>query len=225
MYPVRLLVGSVVVYLTVATIHACGPSVAVSASAAPNGASGIGGVGASTGTASGSDGAGGSSGNVLDPIGDAHANESGSRLKARWYKGIDGSKEWLGWYDNRRGEDCLYAIASDGVTRCLPEKHVYLASAYADENCVVPLANVGSGCQVGSDLAKYAIETNPPICPDQTATYSYLTITGKFNGDEYYNKSLSGKCSKTPVPPGFTYATVGSEVPPSEFVEASIVVE
>src|SRR5258708_29782926 len=51
----------------------------------------------------------------------ADVNAGGTRLKANYYAGSDGSQQFLStFHDAQRNEDCAFAIAADGTTRCLP---------------------------------------------------------------------------------------------------------
>src|SRR5687768_11906869 len=45
----------------------------------------------------------------------------GSRLKARWMEGPDGSRTLWGWYDTTLKAPCRFSRAIDGEQRCLPE--------------------------------------------------------------------------------------------------------
>ncbi|MGH7269839.1 MAG: hypothetical protein ACREJ3_05355 [Polyangiaceae bacterium] len=51
----------------------------------------------------------------------ADINAGGSRLKANYYAGSDGSQQFLStFHDAMRNEDCAFSTASDGTIRCLP---------------------------------------------------------------------------------------------------------
>lgn len=49
---------------------------------------------------------------VVNPVADASAdpNTSGSRLKAEYLVGADGSKQFLQWWDSGRSEVCDYLV-------------------------------------------------------------------------------------------------------------------
>lgn len=72
--------------------------------------------------------------------------QSGSRLKARMLVTADGAKSFNGWRDTKRGENCFFADATDGKTRCLPD---CLAASveemyYPTDSCTgAPLAVAG----------------------------------------------------------------------------------
>jgi hypothetical protein len=69
---------------------------------------------------------------LRDPVAQARAdpNQSGSRLKAKYYLGADGSKMFAGLYDSVLNFDCafdelyfgdfIFGPAPDGTIRCLP---------------------------------------------------------------------------------------------------------
>jgi hypothetical protein len=132
----RMLTGSIVVY---AIMAAC---------SAANMSRGFGGDDGGAGSSASSGGTGASSGGGLadaltDPVSSANADpyQSGTRLKANYLAGSDGSKQWAGWHDAQRNEDCGFVTAADGTTRCMPTDST-VASYYADPNCAQPLALV-----------------------------------------------------------------------------------
>jgi hypothetical protein len=84
---------------------------------------------------------------LRDPVGEAAADpyQSGSRLKAKYYPGADGSKQFIGWHDSMLNIDCSFDTASDGMTRCLPQA-TGAGAVFADAACTQPLAEVTKGC-------------------------------------------------------------------------------
>src|SRR5262245_6603817 len=97
----KFLVGSIAVYLAVAACNVVVPVI--------NGLDG---------GDENSDGAGISSDAIGMP--DARADESGSRIKARYYAGEDGSRAAAGLWDSQLQVTCFYVTANDGTLRCLP---------------------------------------------------------------------------------------------------------
>jgi hypothetical protein len=67
----------------------------------------------------------------------------GTRLKALTYVLDDGTKVWRGWWDSQRNEECSFAFACDGKSRCLPA--VDAADAFSDAQCTSPLEIVFPG--------------------------------------------------------------------------------
>jgi len=128
-----------IVYVVMA---ACGGS-----KGAPGFASKDGGGSIGDGSSSGSGPGGDNDSDLVDaltnPVPDANAEPttSGSRLKARYYVGEDGSRQFVGWYDSQRKEECSFLSAGDGETRCLPAG-AYPIGVYSDANCTTPIVYV-----------------------------------------------------------------------------------
>lgn len=99
----------------------------------------------STATSSGQGGAGGGS-----PAGGAGgmsagaAYESGSRLRARWLNGADGSRAFAGWHDSQRDVDCQPMTAWDEKKRCLPSTFS-AANIFEDAACTYHVAVFAKG--------------------------------------------------------------------------------
>src|SRR5262249_36764419 len=43
---------------------------------------------------------------------------SGSRLRAKYLTTADGARQFVGWYDSQRKEDCSFDVAEDGQMHC-----------------------------------------------------------------------------------------------------------
>jgi hypothetical protein len=146
---IHFLGGSVTVYALMAACSAGskgkpGDHAVSTAGAANHGiAMASGGVDASGDPTAGSSavatsGMGGIIGEMMDPVPDAEA-ESGSRLKAKYYVGADGSKQFAFiWRDTERNEDCSFQRAEDGSLRCLPPAGA-APSYFADAACTQPV--------------------------------------------------------------------------------------
>lgn len=222
----QVFLSGVVVYLSVATIHACGGSVPsptfASSSSAMGGAGGSGGSGGAGGAkASASSGAGGS---MTNPVGDALA-DSGSRLKAQWIAGDDGSKFFNGIYDSKRNEDCQFLPMIDGKSHCVPAYSSlylfdppYAVPEYIDANCMIRVAS----------SAKYACKKSPayvhltpdPSCP----TYDFLIVAPMLTPAIVYKKT-NNTCVASPPEANADYYSIGAHVDPSEFVVSTIVTD
>lgn len=62
---------------------------------------------------------------------------SGTRLRARFYTGADGAREFIGWHDTKLDVDCNIGPAENVTTlRCLPK--LAAPSYFADAACLVP---------------------------------------------------------------------------------------
>jgi hypothetical protein len=154
---------------------------------------------------------------ATDPIPAAKA-ESGSRLKARSYVGSDGSKQFAGWYDTARKEDCDFAKAADGKARCLPPGAGVLPTVFGDSGCTKPLAYVFKGC---SDVPKYGRSLSPTTC---YAAATISKIAGAHSGATFTGTPAS--CTDAAgVAASYDLYDLGPEVSPSDFVEASVKVD
>jgi hypothetical protein len=76
-------------------------------------------------------GAGGEDGGGIETL-------SGTRIKVSRLAADDGSTGPIGWYDSELHVACLWAKASDGTLRCLPE--ATRSTFFADNACSQPLA-------------------------------------------------------------------------------------
>ena len=176
-------------------------------SASSSGAGGSGGD-ASTSSASGT-GAGG--GTV-----EAQGWVSGGRLRARLYVGADGSKQFIGFYDSQRQENCYPRAAGDGKTRCMPEA---LAAAYfADAGCIQQVGITAKGCAP----PEYGSTGETSSCGTPVATIHALGP--KSNPAQVYNQAGGAGCLPFDASPYDVYA-VGASVPHADFVEVTEEVE
>lgn len=224
----KILGGAIIVYVVMA---ACGSAGSGSGPFGDGDASVLGdSSGGKLGDASNgiSDSAGGVFDALIDaitnPVPDAKAdvNQSGTRLKAKYYAGSDGSKVFIGMYDSQRNEDCSFTLAGDGVLRCLPTTGTASVSAYySDSACSVPLALINKGC-----TSKYIVrgESSTGAC-----VYTYKTHLHQY-GAPYTAPTAyvgsSGSCSAAVISNTmFDFFSVGPEIPPSSFVDASIQTE
>jgi hypothetical protein len=222
----RLLAGSIAVYLIMAACSGSGPR-----AGAPHDA----------GSASGSDAtAYGDDEGVLDaltdPVTEARADpyQSGTRLKASYWAGTDGSKQFTGWHDSQRNEDCSFTTAADGSTRCTPNA-AFSSTYFADANCTQPVYVVGSTCE---SLPPYVTSATIdskfptpgfnahifPLASAATVSTGYgLTIIsdGGCNGPFHYTCMPVAAWGSVIAAPAIVY-TVGAEIPPSAFVEATV---
>ncbi|GEM_PF-3444751 len=167
----------------------------------------------------GAGGTGGGSGSLEPEI-----DRSGSRLHVRYFTGADGSREFIGFYDGQRNENCSFiwpgSAAADGTTRCLPlDNLAYLNDSYfADSSCTqpLPLAFFWSGstnCPAPAYIAQHTSNQCPMV-------WHLYEIGAQFTGSAYAIMGSLG-CRAATLPTGYTIYTVGNEVPASAFVEAS----
>jgi len=170
---------------------------------------------------SGSGGGGsGGGGGTFEP----EIDRSGSRLHVRYFTGADGSRQFDGFFDTQRGEVCWFGgdfeRASDGKIRCLPLLTRAAISFFQDAACMQRLVQViATQCP----MAKYGYIAQTSQCP---RTIAFYPIGAAFSGSTAYYFNGSGQCVVFPSSvASFNLYTVGSEIPPSTFVEAAEVVE
>jgi hypothetical protein len=97
---------------------------------------------------------------------------SGDRLRARWYLGQDGARQFAGWYDEKMDLECSFALAGDGVVRCLPMSDVR-ADVYFKEDLESPCSEpYGWRHQSSCESApRYALGADATACPPRTLVY------------------------------------------------------
>lgn len=208
-----------------ATSSNAGTSEEQGASGTPGAMGSAGEVAATAGQpSSGSSGSGPRDAGVMDamtdPVPDAMADEpvSGSRLKARYLVGDDGSKQWnYGWYDTQRKENCAFGTAADGKTRCLPTAGGYAYGSYfADAACSQEVTGVGC-----SGPAPKYINVSHASTDGCTVTLASLHSAGAaYTGTMIYAKSGTTCTALTPSV-GLAYYFIGDEVPASSFMAAT----
>ena len=216
----QLLAGSIAVYMLMA---AC--------SGAGSGGFGTSGDGGSTRDGShGDDGAALVDGSgvgdalldsIMNPVGDARAdvNVSGSRLKARNYVGTDGSKQWMGWHDDQRNEDCAYLTAADGSARCLPVGAYLYPTYFTDPGCSQAIYLATKGCMP----LPYALSSVATSTCNDYRVHVY-PFGPAFTGAQAYYKS-GASCSAIPsssLSATYDLYSLGTEVDPASFVAATI---
>lgn len=91
----------------------------------------------------------------------------GTRLRARWYVGDDGSKSPTGdWFDTTTNQPCSYEKANDGAQRCLPGHLSKEVSAYYNYG----IFNTDSSCTKMVVFFEPNTGTMPPA-PDLPPPY------------------------------------------------------
>jgi hypothetical protein len=205
------LLGGSVVYVTMAAC-ATQPTKLLG-----SGGRGAGGSFAAGGGANGSDG--GLVDALTDPVPSASADPApGSRLKPRYWTSEDGAKQYLvgAWYDSERAEDCAFMTAADGKTRCLPQALEF--AYYADAGCTQPMIMAQGSCTV----PKYGISVAEASCSLEPGSARIYAVGAAINPSNFYTKAGAGCYALGPTSPDFTYYSVGAEVPPTDFVAATL---
>ena len=213
--------GSVAVYVLMAACSGGGKGGDGAASA---GMSTLGGAATNNGGAlatSGGAATGGAMNGMMNPVPEANAEtKSGTRLKARHYVGADGSKQFVGWRDTMRNEDCTFSKADDGMIRCIPSASY--SSDFADAGCSQPL---GSG-----------YTNTGTACPGQTVVTPTYFAALSCSGYKYYKTGAAvttpamvyigapGACIGRAPQAGYTYYAL-TPIAASEFAAATEQIE
>ena len=160
-----------------------------------------------------------SSGGITDP----GTFSSGTRINARVVSTTtttaDGARytsTWFsGWFDSQRNEVCAPALASDGVTRCLPAASAISTNVYGDSSCTILVA-LAATC---GDAPAYVsvLPPAPPAgtCPGTSAGPKLFAAGTAYTS--YYAKS-GATCSGPSILATYTwYAAAGPEIDPTLF--------
>ncbi len=168
----------------------------------------------SSGTA-GAGGAGASGGGSAEVTGFV----SGTRLRARYWDGTDGSRQFFGWHDSQLGVDCHHSLASDGKYRCLPVGGTVFY--HADVSCMVPVYHHSTQCP--APLPSYVKRAVDALC--STGGHSAHPLGAQTTPSAVYYRSGSNCVNAGAVPAGYDFYLLGTEITPSQFVEAAELVE
>ncbi len=109
----------------------------------PNGSNGSNGTNGSNGATgpTGPTGPAGSAGSA-----GSSGVQSGSRIKAQYDMGDDGSQAFAGLFDSQLNVPCYWATASDGSRRCLPYNAAAGGYYFSDSGCSTPIAYSDKEC-------------------------------------------------------------------------------
>lgn len=170
---------------------------------------GAGGLGGSAETV----GTGGAGGDTA--VGAGAGPVSGSRLKAKTYVGDDGSREFAGWRDTERHEDCAFGVAEDGKTRCQPAATLNYIPDFYDASCRAQAVAI-EDCYLSESTYLSQLVT---ACPRRIALHRVTSVEPIAVGPTYYLND--GICTESPNSPSKKWYAV-EHVPASAFVEATI---
>ena len=176
---------------------------------------------------------------VTDPVSEAAADPflSGTRLKAKYYAGADGSKQFLTMFDSMLSVDCTFQYAVDGMIRCLPvggglpggspvsalaQFGVY--ALYADAGCTTLL-----GVAPAPSALKYVVAPDPTVqTPPGGTAYRVYPVVAPYTGTTY-QKAGPGptQCivQASNAGAGSSFYSAGAEVPAGSFAQATVMVE
>jgi hypothetical protein len=137
---------------------------------------------------------------------------AGSRLVPLFLSGEDDSRQFVGWFDRARGDNCAFGPAGDGVLRCLPVDAAP-AQFFVDVSCKRRMAAV-----VGCSAPKYLVEDEPVACGSEVRR-RVMEAGAAVRPSAVYAQT-HGACARVPLEAASMYVMVGREVPPASFVAA-----
>lgn len=135
----------------------------------------------------------------------ASASLSGSRIRARYLVGADGSKALVGYQDTERGEACAYQTMGGAETRCYPAAVAFSGFKFAD-----------AACSVRADTV------DPSAAYRRSGGVLYEPGTAVLDG--WAQNADTGACEPWTPPAGPAWVA-WSAIDPAEFVAAVEVVE
>jgi hypothetical protein len=156
-------------------------------------------------------------------VGFSTAPVSGSRLVAVFLTAEDESRQFVGWFDRVRGENCSFGLSADGVIRCLPSDALE-ARLFVDAACKQRVVAI-TACT----MPKYFLE--PVMSAGEGRPPNWASSCGSEvrhrvhePGARVHPASVfsdaSGTCSRVPVDAAAVYVMVGREVSAASFVAA-----
>ena len=161
---------------------------------------------------------------ILNPIPAAEAAEDGSRIVNVYQSTEDGLRTPAGLYDKQLKINCSFRIASDGKNRCLPftshASHFYSSSLCSDSSevamvskgsCAPEFISVGvtdNKCPLSSKVKIYNVGAKIVV----PAIYFSSAVIYYRSGDSCVSRPLSSY-------PDSDFYKVGSEIPPTNYVE------
>lgn len=157
---------------------------------------------------------------ALAPLGSA---ESGTRLSARWYQGADGARQFAGFYDAELGQSCEFALAIDGVPRCLPK--VASGSPFFLDSACTERVIWDSVCTIpeGSPVA-FTLATRGEECGLHAALRydtRYFSAGPEVKPRAVWQSGPHG-CKPSTVFESGVYRRLETEIPVTRFVAAQV---
>ena len=146
------------------------------------------------------------------------APSDGSRLKARWMEGPDGTRTLWGWYDSSLKAPCRFGWAADGQIRCLPEGPVLTTAPteFADALCSArAFVRPFRACELAEAHAVLWDYTSDP-CRARERIYR----VGERISDNRVFLRIGGSCQAVEQPATSASFRAGEELSPTTFVGA-----
>jgi hypothetical protein len=146
-------------------------------------------------------------------VGFSTAPVSGSRLVPVFLTAEDESRQFVGWFDKSRGENCAFGLSADGATRCLPTDAIE-ARLFVDATCRQRAVAI-TACT----MPKYLIESfTGPACSSEVR-HRVHEPGARVRPTSVFSDG-GGSCTRVPLDAAAVYVMVGREVPAASFVAA-----
>lgn len=155
-----------------------------------------------------------------EPPAPAPLDLSGSRLKARWRVGEDGSRELLGHHDAALDADCIWGTTADGQERCLPageEIAGSIGSFYADAACEQDLV-LAPLCE--DTAPRFGLELASLPCG---LVWRLFAVEERWEGDVFQH--IGGDCKISVLAKSYGVWVAGPEIAPEAFVAGVVEVD
>lgn len=160
----------------------------------------------------------GASNETAQPVSPMNAYVSGTRLKMRVLATADGAKQFKGWRDTERNEDCDFATAADGQVRCLPSGASIIG--YSDSGCTQRIVYQNKGCAAPTRAIEIVQGT---LCLGTTYAQRIYSVGAAYAGSQYWSKgaTCTGPSSTSSLLTSYDLYNAGSEIPASSFAAAT----
>jgi hypothetical protein len=142
---------------------------------------------------------------------------SGSRLVPVFLTAEDESRQFVGWFDRTRGENCSFGLSADGVMRCLPSDSME-ARLFVDGLCRQRVVAVTT-----CTLPKYLIASEVASSCGSEVRHRVHEPGARVRPVSVFSDA-SGTCTRVPLDAAAVYVMVGREVSPASFVAAKYAV-
>jgi hypothetical protein len=156
----------------------------------------------------------------VGPISEARA-ESGTRLKARWLVGSDGSRQFVNWRDTELDAECTFQSASDGSSRCQPYSAGVETGGYSDAACTQRLFRMPrlDDCTAAAP-PRFGTVHSYDSC--RAGRFTLFALSDRIQPGNVYDDT-SGACrQRAGADEDFIYFAAAEELPPTRFVGAEI---
>lgn len=142
---------------------------------------------------------------------------SGTRLKATWINGSDGSKQFLSWYDSSMMIDCTFNKLATGKAYCLPPSGLQLM--FTDPQCTKPIWSYPTAITC---LPKYVTALAYDSCSAATSAHVYPVGAPMTGLTSVYMLSANTCSDFSSSIKSYSFYAAGAEVPLTYFVEGQI---